>query len=269
MRSALAILALSLLASCRVIDEQHTSLASEPVAASLGPIDGNIGRPKFFVGDFVDEKALRELVPYHSVELALRGSWGAETVSFEAFKRLVTNRPDAILIFPEPAKVIGVNNTVFFTPFTGMMSMSSAETATPVVGYAMRAARCRLPFRHDEETGFVRQIFDRDAAPELLEGDTINKLGEVAGQPPEAWPTWAFYQLWLSLRAGDSLAIEWIRPGKGIMTGTIKMLPPLRPHLSAVDSFDCKWLPKVLTTVHNDGRTTWEMTGFWGPSHTR
>ena len=264
MKLTMPVLALSLLGSCRVISEQHMSLATEPVAKRLGPIDSTIERPKFFVAGVVDDKALVELIPYHSIELVLNGTWGSEVASHDAIDRLITNRPDAILTFPNPAQITGVNNTVFFTPFTGMMSMSSAATQTHVVGYAMRAARCRLPFRHDKETGFVREIYDRDAAPELLEGDTINKLGDVPGQPPKAWPSWAFYQLWLSLRDGDSLAIEWIRPGKGLMTGKIKMLPPLKPHLTAVDSIDCRWLPEISTTLDDDGRTIWEKTGYWG-----
>jgi hypothetical protein len=267
MRSHLGLLVICLFTSCSVISEQHTSLAGESAAIYLGPMDANLARPQFFIANAVEDAALAELVPYHSIELVLHGNRSAQSATHEAIERLMTNRPDAILAFPNPAKVTGVNNTVFFTPFTGMMSFASAATATPVVAYALRAARCRLPFQNDLSTGFVRDIYDRTAAPGLLEGDTITMLGSANAQPPKEWPTWDFYATWLSLRPGDALDIHWIRPGKGKMQGTVTMLSPLSPHIGIVDSIDCEWVPQITTTKHQDGRNTWSIGRNWGPPH--
>lgn len=264
MRTHLGLLAICLLTSCGVVSEQHTPLAGESTAIYLGPMDANLARPQFLIADAVEDAALVELVPYYSIELVLQGNWSAQSATREAIGRLMTNRPDVILSFPSPAKITGVNNTVFFTPFTGMMSLASASTATPVVAYAMRAARCRLPFQNDLSTGFVREIHDRTAAPGLLEGDTITMLGSANAKPPKAWPTWEFYAVWLSLSPGDDLEIHWIRPGKGKMRGTVTMLPPLSPHIGIVDSIDCRRVPKITTTIEQDGDTIWSIDPNWG-----
>ena len=256
------VLALALLLpACAVIREDHRPLEGESTAITIGPQDGNAGRPKFFMGDTVAQEALSELAPYHGLEMVLNGHRSPEKCAHFVIERLIDSRPDAILVFPGATKVTGVNNHFVFVPYAGWFTFASASSQTGVVGFALRATRCRLPFEIDRNSGFVRSIFDSASAPGLIEGDTITKLSGCDARLPQDWPTWSFYSTWLNLKPGDTIDIEWIRPSKGKMTGTAMMLPPLRVHIEEPDGIETKWMRPLIETTHEDGRVTWELNG--------
>ena len=161
-------------------------------------------------------------------------------------------------MFPEASKVTGVQNHLVFTPYVGMVSFATPTSSTAVVGYAMRAVRARLPFDHDLGTGMVLTIHDREAAPSLLEGDTITTVDGEPARPPKRWPEWTLYPRLLEHVPGREVLVEWIRPGTGRMQGTIRMLAPLSPHRLTSDSIDTRWMPPI--EVASDGsRTTWRL----------
>ena len=258
--------ALTLLTSCNVLEEAQSPLEAMTAAVRLGPHEKCDGRPKFFLVDEVAEASLAEMVPFERLEMVLNGRRSAEKCSHFAIARLIVNRPDAILVYPSSSEVTGVTTNFIYTPWTGMFTTASAQSQTGLVAYAMRAARCRLPFEMDRSSGFVRTIHDRDAAPELLEGDTITLIQGTDARVPKEWPQWGFYGSWLDLSRGDTIAIEWIRPGKGKMTGTANMIDPLSPHLQASDSISTKWMPQVRDWQDEDGNAKWHVNSTrWEP----
>lgn len=265
MRIATTLPLLALLNSCVVIKEQHVSFAAEPRALSIGPRADAGGRPKFFLAGVVEDHALAGLVPYHAVELQLNGSKSPETCVHYAVPPLIRSRPDAILVFPDAARVTGVNNHLVYTPWLGFTSFASAATATPVMALALRAARCRLPFEHDRLTGMVKTIHEAAAAPGLLEGDTMIELAGGPALPPKVWPSWAFYQHLLELDPGAEIDVTWIRPGTGKMQGRVRMLEPQHSHLTAADSIDTRWMPPVDTKVVEDGEIWVLRHNQWSP----
>jgi hypothetical protein len=256
--AALLLSVLVSLPACSVANERRTSLPADPKAIELGPLPASLARPKFLLAADAEPAQLRELVPFQVVELVLHGARSAESCAHFAIARLVTDRPDAILVFPEASKVTGVQNHLVFAPYVGMVSFATPTSNTAVVGYAMRAARARLPFEHDLVTGMVHAIHDSAAAPGLIEGDTITTIDGEPARPPKRWPEWTLYPRMLAHTPGSEVAVEWIRPGKGRMQGTMQMLEPLSPHLRATDSIDTRWMPPI--EVESDGaRTTWRL----------
>jgi len=246
------------LPACSVAEERRTSLAADAKAIELGPLPADLARPRFLLAADAEPTTLRELVPFQVVELVLTGSRSAESCAHFAIARLVNDRPDAILVFPEASKVTGVQNHLVFTPYVGMVSFATPTSSTAVVGYAMRAVRARLPFEHDLVTGMVLTIHDRQAAPDLLEGDTITTVDGEPARPPKRWPEWTLYPRLLEHVPGSEVLVEWIRPGTGRMQGTMRMLAPLSPHRLASDSIDTRWMPPI--EVASDGlRTTWRL----------
>tara|TARA_R110002096_G_scaffold63989_5_gene156428 strand:+ start:534 stop:1337 length:804 start_codon:yes stop_codon:yes gene_type:complete len=258
--------ALTLLTSCNVLEEAQSPLEAMTAAVRLGPHEKCDGRPKFFLVDEVAEASLAEMVPFERLEMVLNGRRSAEKCSHFAIARLIVNRPDAILVYPSSSEVTGVTTNFIYTPWTGMFTTASAQSQTGLVAYAMRAARCRLPFQMDRPSGFVRAIHDRDAVPGLLDGDTITLIQGRDSRVPKEWPTWGFYGSWLDLSPGDSIEVEWIRSGKGKMSGVAKMIDPLSPHLQAGDSISTKWMPQVRDWQDEDGNAKWHVNSTrWEP----
>ena len=174
------------LAACAVRSERLVPLPSHALAVELGPLPAKLARPKFLLAADAESAVLQELVPYQSVELLLEGSRAPDSCAHFAIDRLITDRPDAILVYPEASKVTGVQNSVVYLPFTGMVSFATPSSSTAVVGYAMRAARARLPFDHDLVTGMVMTIHDQAACADLLEGDTVTRNRRRTGATTEA-----------------------------------------------------------------------------------
>lgn len=122
----------------------------------------------------------------------------------------------------------------------------------------MRALPARLPLRYTPSNGMVVQILDSAAATGLLEGDALVSIGGAPAVPPREWPAWPLYERLLDSGPGDELEVEAVRPGTGRVTGKVRLLPPLAPHLSVADSIDVRAMPYV-TEIARDGRLLWTM----------
>lgn len=268
--SLLSWLPLLLLSACAVREERRISLLAEPKALELGPLPNDLARPKFLLPDSAESAVLQELVPFQVLEMVLEGPRSAESCAHFAIDRLVRDRPDAILVYPEASKVTGVQNHLVYSPFVGMVSFATPTSSTAVVGYAMRAARARLPFDHDLVTGMVLTIHDRAACADLLEGDTITAIAGEPARPPKRWPEWTLYPHLLALVPGGEVHVAWIRPGTGRMQATMRALPPRSPHRAAVDSIDTRWMPPIETTTDERGRVSWRLRhSNWRPPDVR
>lgn len=256
----LTIVALAaVLCGCTTSNHKSFSLPADSVATSIGPQDETEMWPRVFLAATVDEAALEELAPFAGVVVALNGNNpGGQRCAAACVHHVIGHRPDAILVSPQAGEV--TTSVAFYSsPFVPMAFHFSNQThvTTPVVAYAMRALRCRLPFAYNKNTGTVMDV-QRDAvAGGLLEGDVLSTIDGAAALPPKDWPSWSLYVRLLSRSPGEQVPVEWVRAGVGKMSGTATLQMPRSPHLDFMDSVDVSFMPEVVEHLDENGRTTW------------
>ena len=250
-RHLLPILFLTVVTSC--VTEKTVSLAADPFARRLGPMPEGKGRPKVFVAGIVPDETLVELAPYLSKEVEFPDQRSTVNCTRDTVARLVETRPDAILVVLSKPELAGVNSTFLFGAI-----LSTPAYKTTTIGYAMRAQRASFPIRWDWTTGMVRDVFDREAAGGIIEGDVVTVVDGCPGNPPKDWPTWSLFLRAVQYQPEAVVEVEWIRPGTGKMRGKLKLLPCRAPHLAQADSIDTTHMPEI-TSSEVDGVKTWRM----------
>jgi hypothetical protein len=176
--------------------------------------------PLFYLEGQPGTVAHDDLVPYARI-VGLRNGGDSPTLSASRLAmRLIRVMPDAFGYAEGAPEVVSVVSApVGFGVTTG-----APVTATRVVLTAYRRAPSRMPFELHPASDVVVGLRDKEAAGDLMHGDTVTSIGGwslVDGVTFDQSP-WARQRL--ALRPGDSVPVTWVRSGVGAMRGNIRML---------------------------------------------
>lgn len=223
----LPILLLSLLASC--VQSRVTRLSAYSAATALGGPE----IPLVFYATEIDRTQLPAAVPIATVVVWCSDQIRLDSLVSHAAKDAAKLRADFILVGDQASFRTGtaVHSVGYGSAF------AHATYGTSVNATAYRVAPAKMGFGTDT-SGMINAISNKSLlAAGLLEGDT---LVSINGVPASLDVRSRHYPMALALEPGDDIAIVWIRPGTGRMTGTGQALENPPTHLAMQVSFEPK-----------------------------
>jgi hypothetical protein len=205
-------------------------LPSYDAAIAMADVD-NPRMPKLFARGDVDDSIMFELIPY-ALWAWTRDGGNLESGTKSATHRLIREMPDAVICGEGRTEIGGVTTSHMLLG----VSTGSVATSTPTEAIAYREAPAVLPFRWDLATTMVRKVHDAAKCGDIIEGDAVAYVSGIDITTKNLAATGLPF-MWIQARPGSKVAVEWIRPGKGRMTGEVELIANPRAYRSSRDSF--------------------------------